>query len=135
MINFPTIICRAKIAPRRNSAIKCYVFSLVLGAPLAKENDIAVLLANCLSEPSCFLIIHNQRNPDKILLTIYLAPPVPDSDGERDSHDPHEPWKDEVGHREAVPGRVRKEPVGAAAVVDKDHDGDGEAAEGVQRLP
>ena len=47
-------------------------------------------------------------------------------------HDPHEPGEDEVRHSEAVPNAVIEEVVAAAAVVDEDHDGDGEAAEGVQ---
>jgi hypothetical protein len=45
-------------------------------------------------------------------------------------------WKDEIGWGEAVPGGVFEGPVGVgsvAVVVDEDHEGDGEAAQDVQR--
>jgi len=45
-------------------------------------------------------------------------------------------WEDEVGWGEAVPGGVLEGPIGlglVAIVVDEDHEGDGEAAQDVER--
>ena len=44
------------------------------------------------------------------------------------------PWKHEVGHAEAIPGRVFEEGVAARTVVHEDHERDGDSAEGVQGL-
>ena len=42
------------------------------------------------------------------------------------------PGKHKVGHVQPIPGGVLHEPVAAAAVIDEDHDGDGQPPQGVQ---
>ena len=46
----------------------------------------------------------------------------------------YQPGENDIGQLEAVPCGVLKEPVAAGAVVDKDHDGDCDASENVQRI-
>ena len=43
------------------------------------------------------------------------------------------PWKGEVSHLKPVPGCVLHEPVSSGAVVDEDHEGDGDASERIER--
>ena len=47
-----------------------------------------------------------------------------EGEDEGDSHDPHKPREDEVGHRQAIPLAVVEEPVATSSIVDKDHDGE-----------
>ena len=55
-------------------------------------------------------------------------------DGHGGAHDPDEPGKHKVGNSEPVPDAVVKEVVPAATVVDKNHDGERHATEGIERL-